>query len=75
MHARAEPGELNKRVIDRGSASFVCDVYPGDGQLRVPHAGGELRPARCAVAPAEAAIGLAALLLGARRRRAPEAGR
>jgi hypothetical protein len=28
MNARADPGELSKRVLDQGSKDFVCDVYP-----------------------------------------------
>lgn len=28
MAARADPGELSKRIVDLGTAGFVCDVYP-----------------------------------------------
>lgn len=28
MNPTANPGEISKRIIDSGSSSFVCDVYP-----------------------------------------------
>jgi MYXO-CTERM domain-containing protein len=28
MAARADPGEISKRVLDPGSKQFICDVYP-----------------------------------------------
>ncbi len=28
MYPKAPPGEISKRVIDSGSASFVCEAYP-----------------------------------------------
>ncbi|HSP76995.1 MAG TPA: myxosortase-dependent metalloprotease, MXAN_2677/MXAN_2678 family [Myxococcaceae bacterium] len=30
MYPRAPPGETSKRVVDSGSARFVCEVYPKD---------------------------------------------
>jgi hypothetical protein len=51
MFARSEAGDLSKRTIDPGTASFVCDVYPSTGLLRVPEADGKLKPVACASAP------------------------
>lgn len=71
MAARADPGELSKRVVDNGTASFVCDVYP-KGQ---PSKSCVVRPydpaigkAACASAPGGLLAGLAALLALRRRR-------
>lgn len=72
MSARADPGELSKRVVDSGSAAFICDVYP-KGQpskscvIRPPDP--KLGQAACAAAPGSLAVAVAALGALAWRRR------
>ena len=67
MHPRTDSGELVKRTIDPGTASFVCDVYPSTGLVRVPLADGKY-PAGCGVAPGGITAAAAALLALALKR-------
>jgi len=73
MYASADPGELKKRTLDQGTASFVCDVYPpGEpskqcGIKPVDDLLGNT-PKGCAAAPG--AAWLLAVLLWLPRRRA-----
>jgi hypothetical protein len=77
MESRAEPGETSKRVIDSGSAHFVCSVYAQGAPTRTcrvfPLEGGEaLGQAGGATgcgAVGGGAAGLAVLAAGLLRRR------
>lgn len=48
MYARANPGELTKRVLDADSKSFVCQVYPKGGATKT-----------CFITPASSTLGTA----------------
>jgi uncharacterized protein (TIGR03382 family) len=75
MYAGAEIGEISKRVLDDGSAAFVCAAYPAGGPTLdcdgSPLDLTDTTASSCAAAPAGPAGSLAvlALLLGARGRR------
>jgi matrixin len=78
MNPRAPPGEISKRTIDSGSASYVCAAYPkgqpGQGCIHVasdPNLGKKAQVGGCSSVGAEAWLpSLAgwALLLARRRR-------
>lgn len=70
MNPTAFVGDLSKRVIDPGSAQFVCDAYPkGDASRDCVRLSAVVRPGGCATSGE--APGLAFALLGLlwRRRR------
>jgi hypothetical protein len=65
MYFNADPGETSKRVLDSGSAQFLCDAYPKKGvpmdcvTVRArPHLG---EGSGCALAPGGVLAGLLAL--------------
>lgn len=71
MNARANPGEISKRVLDQGTAQFVCDAYPAGKATKT-----------CKIVPVSSTLGKVAggcasapgllpllALLGLRRRR------
>lgn len=72
MFAGASLGETSKRVLDDGSAEFVCAVYPAGDVTRdcdgSPLDLSETTTSSCGAAPV-GALGLLTLLLAARRRR------
>jgi hypothetical protein len=71
MEARANPGETNKRLVDTGTASFICDVYPKGLPSKscvVKPYDPAIGPAACDAAPGGLLAGLAALLFVRRRR-------
>ena len=72
MAARADPGETTKRVLDTGTASFVCDIYPKGRPskscvIRPLDPNMNIGKAACAVAPGEVFVALSLLLLRRRR--------
>jgi hypothetical protein len=73
MSYRADPGELSKRVLDPGTAQFVCEVYPKGGASKTcvtPVLTDTLGKAGCQAASGPIGVlGLLGALLSRRRRR------
>lgn len=72
MAKAANPGELSKRLLDTGTAKYVCDVYPRGKPSKscvLPPVSADLgkAPRGCQVAPG--ALVVMAAALGLRRRR------
>ncbi len=75
MNTSAVVGEMSKRVVDPGSASFVCEVYPKGRQSRdcvinpVPNPLGPVVAGSCGAAGGGLTLSALAGLVGLGRRR------